>query len=198
MKESVFLQSDSFPSVWESWRPTALLPAFPTPARIHISKGRIIRKLKKMHDRIDGLLTFGEEKRDQSSSSLEKKWNWCDVDWVPFKIVWLISSSSKMISLIHSSLVMSHVPTFSCLFSWNEFVPIPLCPCCTVVDTHHFCIVCHLLPPSPSYSHIFKSKNPSKLTAIAILLFAQVLNYSRTSQRRGREFFSWLLLALLP
>jgi len=126
-------------------------------------------------DWIDGLFTFVEQKRDQSSSNLEKKWNWCDVDWATFKIVWLTSSSSKMISLIHSSLVMSHAPTFPCLFSKKKIVPSPLCPCCTVVDTRHFCIVCPLLPPSPSYSETFESKTPFKLTSIAILLFEKVM-----------------------
>jgi len=84
-----------------------------------------------------------------------------------------------MISLSYSRLVMSHDPTFSCLFSRKEIVPSPLCPCGAVEDTHHYCFACHLLPPpSPTYSEICKYKTPSKLKTIASLLCEKVMTYS--------------------
>jgi len=117
--------------------------------------------------------------RDRGSSRPKKKWNWYDVDWAPFRKVWFKSASSKMISLSYSRLVMSHDPTFLCLFSRKEIVPSPLCPSGDVEDTHHYCFVCPLLPPpSPTYAEIFKSKSTSKLKPISSLLCEKVMTYS--------------------
>jgi len=79
-----------------------------------------------------------------------------------------------MISLSYSRLVMSHDPTFSCLFSRKEIIPSPLCPCGAV----HYCFACPLLPPpSPTYAEIFKSKPPSKVKPIASLLCEKIMTY---------------------
>ena len=112
------------------------------------------------------------------SSRPEKKWTWYDVDWSPFRKIWFKSSLTKMISLSYSKLVMSHDPTFKCLFD-RSIISSPLCPCGVDEDTHHYCFVCPLLPPpDPTYTEVFISKTPSNLRPIASLLCDQVLTFS--------------------
>jgi len=166
-----------FPTVRESRRPTASLQAFPTPARVHISKGRTTKKLKEVHG-LDRWSHYTHD-RDRGSSRSEKKWNWYEVDWATFRKVWFKSASSKMIYLSYSRLVMSHwsPPSHACLAGRKLFPP--LCPCGAVEDVHHYCFACPLLPPpSPTYADIFKSKTPSKVKPIASLLCEKVMTYS--------------------
>jgi len=100
-----------------------------------------------------------------------------------------------MISLSYSRLVMSHNPTFSCLFNRKEIAPSPLCPCGAVEDFSHYCFACPLLPlPSPTYAEIFKSKAPSKLKPIASLICGEVQIGSLPSYESKMKFLQGIII----
>jgi len=98
------LKTNCLPSSFPTYLPMIIFPQVLT-----------TRKLKEVHG-LDRWSQYTHD-RDRGSSRPEKDWNWYEVDWAPFRKVWFKSASSKMISLSYSRLVMSHDPTFSCLFS---------------------------------------------------------------------------------